>query len=670
MATIEHAFQLAKTFIADNDVTIKISEGRFPLRRTLSIDSTWALRGGRTFRIAGSGIGKTIISGGIELPGFVALSDSLWCVDLAGTPFATSEFKQLYVNGRRSQLARTPKRTEMFRRCKAKQIMIDSVPVRGATRNGLFVHEVKLREDAYNVISNLNDNVSDTYVSFLHAWDMTRRRIETFNAEDSAIYVIGNPMKPWNPIDRKAQFFFENNFAFLDEQGEWFYDKADPRLFYIPRDAENVDSSVAVVPLLKNLLTVCGSEDSSLENIQISDVTFSDTAYPYSRRGDDPVQAAAKIDAAISVTNAANFSIDNSEVRLTGNTALWFDNGCRESRVSTCYFHDLGAGAIKMGRIKMPENESHDLIRNITIDNNIFHSGGRIFPSAVAVLLMHASDVEITHNDIADFYYSGVSVGWVWGYAHSPSKHNKISYNHIHHIGRGVLSDMGGIYTLGKSEGTVIENNVVHHVYSYSYGGWGIYTDEGSSGILIRNNLVYSCKSSGFHQHYGKDNLVINNIFVNQMHAQLEATEIEPHNSFSFTRNIVYYKTGDMYGIKWDSVNAIVDNNAYWCASGNTNFNNYNFEQWKKHSNKDLHSIIANPQFSTLKGNSVFVNNKNLISKLGFSQLKPELAGVYGSELWIQMAQLPHSLIKEFDEIVSNYESAPDKEKPNKMQID
>ena len=43
--------------------------------------------------------------------------------------------------------------------------------------------------------------------------------------------------------------------------------------------------------------------------------------------------------------------------------------------------------------------------------------------------------------------YTGVS-RLVWGYAERFTA-EPIAYNHIHHIGYRILSDMGGIYTLG-----------------------------------------------------------------------------------------------------------------------------------------------------------------------------------------------------------------------------
>ena len=297
---------------------------------------------------------------------------------------------------------------------------------------------------------------------------------------------------------------------------------------------------------------------------------------------------------------------------------------------------------MKIGTTLQPE-KMENLTRNIVVDNNIIRSGGFTFPCAVGVIIFNGSDNQITHNEIADFRYSGISVGWVWGYTFSPSKRNKIEFNHIHHLGWGELCDMGGVYCLGSSEGTTVSNNVVHHVYSYDYGGWGLYTDEGSTGIVMENNLVYNCKSSGFHQHYGKENFIRNNIFAGNMKAQLQATRIEDHLSFTFTNNIIWFNSGDLLANNWDKINVKSNNNCYWdTRSKDVRFKKQSFAEWQK-SGKDVHSIIADPGFVSPSGFDFRIKNKAVLRKTGFKEFDYSQAGVYDSPEWKKLAEFDQS---------------------------
>ena len=197
---------------------------------------------------------------------------------------------------------------------------------------------------------------------------------------------------------------------------------------------------------------------------------------------------------------------------------------------------------------------------------------------------------------------------------------------------------MGGIYTLGPSEGTVIGNNIFHDIYAYSYGGWGLYTDEGSTGITMENNLVYNTKTGSFHQHYGKQNVVRNNILVCSENPQVAATRVEDHLSFTLEHNIVYWKTGALLGGPWNRIRVKVDNNCYFNAAGDpVTFAGMDLQAWRK-LGYDQHSIIADPRFVDAENGDYRLKPDSPALKIGFQPFDYSKAGVYGDPQWTKQA--------------------------------
>ena len=597
---------------------------------------------------------KAVFRGGVKLTGFERVNDRLWRTFIPQVAYYNSYFEQLYVNGKRAVRARTPNDGFYF----IKKVT-ETVIEKGEGRiPELAIQKIELDStDAKCFSSFSSQDFQDALVVFYHKWDNTRKHVTSFNNKSSAIYTAGEGMKPWNVLDNKSRYFVENFRSALDAPGEWFLDRSG-YLYYIPQEGETIENTTFFAPLLNEFISIQGdiSTGERAENILFQNLRFEVSGYQTPPHGNEPAQAASQVDAVITLDFANNIEFLQCEIAHTGTYAFWFRRACRNCRVEECYLHDLGAGGVKIGETTIRPN-TQDITNNITIDNNIIRDCGHIFPCAVGILVFNASDNKLTHNEIANLRYTGISVGWVWGYAYSPSKHNMVEFNHIHHLGWGELCDMGGVYTLGASEGTTVSNNVIHHVYSFDYGGWGLYTDEGSFGIVEENNLVYACKNSGFHQHYGKENIIRNNIFALNIKAQLQATRVEEHRSVTFTNNIIYFNQGSLLSSNWHKFNLLTDYNCYWDArTKDIHFTDQTFSDWQK-SGKDVHSIIADPQFANPSTFDFHLKNLKVAKKIKFTPFDYSRAGVYGSEEWKTLALFDKKTADEFDSRVKQLEA-------------
>jgi hypothetical protein len=633
----QKAVRDARAVAPAEGVTVTFRSGLYSLDEEMSFlpqDSGASTE--QPVRYAAEKGGKVILSGG------AVIRDAQWQKDewMPGVWKTRLElkngqrFEQLWVNGERAVRARTPNDWCFARLRGVNESALKEQPQR-------CLHTFNITSDIMETLMGLSqEEMKDTQIQVYHKWDTTREWLNGIDAAHGILTTTGREMAKHNSMTRDCLYYLENYKQALDAPGEWFLDR-EGWLYYYPRKGENIRKAEFIYPRLEHLMNVSGSKgEQRVRFLEFDGIRFMHTEYHIPAEGVPPMQAAMNCsEATVLLNSAENVVFKNCAVEHTGNIGIWFQNDCHHCVFDTGRIFDVGATGVRIGETSnRPVSERTGFI---TVNNSIIQHGGRLHPSAIGVWIGQSSDNQITHNEISDFFYTGVSIGWVWGYAESGSQRNLVEYNHIHHLGYKILSDMGGIYTLGYSGGTILRGNVIHDVYSSNYGGWGLYPDEGTTDMLLENNLVYNTKDGGFHQHYGRENIVRNNIFAFSDEGQVAVTRKEDHTSFTFEHNIVIFDKGRLLGYGGWAAGAKVnmDHNLYWNIDGETiDFAGKTFEEWKA-AGHDEHSLIADPLFKNARQRDFRLKKGSPAEKIGFKPFDFSQAGVQGSAKWKALAK-------------------------------
>lgn len=509
-----------------------------------------------------------------------------------------------------------------------------------------------------------------------HYWVTERLPIERLDHEERRITTRYRSLFALRDDAAKtfATYSLDNVVEVLGEHGgEWYLDTTGqvcgldgPHVLYAPQESESAEDLQARLPVVDVFVTITGTADElvrevRLENLHFAyaDFTTAPPARPPFGVREDPllppgeygteVQAASQVPAAVQLRYARSCVLLDCAVEHVGGYGVELGEGTRGTLVSGGAFTDLGAGALRAGG--SPEASSPGFVSHNEISDCTIRSGGRAYPGCVAILFQHAAHNTIAHNEVADFYYSAVSVGWVWDYHPSPSVGNLIEGNHLHHLGQGELNDMGGVYLLGIAPGTVVRGNHIHDVQCRNYGGWGIYLDEASSHVLIEQNTVHDASSQCLHLHYGRENIVRDNLFAFGGAGQVTISRPDEHVGFTLTNNVLLGSGSPAFsgheGRPDDvrDLNARSDVNLIWdysptagavlAANGVTRPDAHGVRRWSitaaadeewLAAGRDRHSVVADPQlrdaaardFSRQPGSPV-------------DQVAPQLTGAVGA---------------------------------------
>jgi hypothetical protein len=525
-----------------------------------------------------------------------------WLVDIPEVKAGTWRFRQLFVNGERRPRTRLPKDGEY---------QIEALPDVPITDDAW---EKPVRRLAFSGTDIQRwHNLRDVEVVAPCRWVDNRLPIQDLDLEKHIVTFDRSSV--FNLVElyhtKPSTYWVENVLEAMDTPGEWYLDRPLGRLFYLAAKTDNIGKAELVAPRLARVLRVVGRKDAPVRLLRFEGLIFAHTEWQPPSDWAASSQAAVDVPGAIFLTHADRCAISQCRVERVGTYANEVGAGCQNIEISHNVLTDLGGGGVKVG---------HDSQRTTVADNEIAH-GGRMFMSAVGIWVGHSSGNQIVHNDIQDLHYSGISVGWQWDFKPSKAVTNLVASNHIHDLGQSLLSDMGGIYTLGVSPGTRLACNVIHDVKARAYGGWGIYPDEGSSEILIESNLVYRCSSSPFFAHINRKITVQNNIFAFGEQCQVERAGAMPgsEQEYTFTRNIVYYRQGELVGY-WDTNNHsfAYGKNLYWNVSGAPlTFYGKSQREWQA-AGQDKDSLVADPLFLDPEQGDFRLQSDSPASRIGF----------------------------------------------------
>jgi hypothetical protein len=479
--------------------------------------------------------GHPVLSGGVRINGWKPLTKRIsglpeiargkvWGADAPMAAGRILDFRQLWVNGRKAVRSREPNNDNLARLVAWDQasqvatIPAGSIGILPARMPALFARlEMVVEQD----------------------WEIAVLRVKSIRLQGTnALLTFRQPeseiefQHPWPPVivnkNYQAPFFLANAIAFLDSPGEWFEDLAAGKIYYWPRDGENMAHARVFAPALETLVQIEGTPDRPVSNLQFKGVTFAHTTWlrpseaghvplqagmfllaahklspkgmPY-HRGLDNVAWIGRPPAAVSVQNADHISFGRCVFEHTASAGLDFEGGTHDDLVEGCVFRDIGGNGIQLGKFSDTNVETHvpwnpsdqrKICTDERLADNLVTDCANEDWGCVGIAVGYARGVEIEHNDISDCSYTGISVGWGWTKMNSALRDNFIRANHVHHVATR-LCDTAGIYTLSAQPGTVINDNAISGIkmsrYVFDPQHWFyLYLDEGSSGITVRDN--------------------------------------------------------------------------------------------------------------------------------------------------------------------------------------
>ncbi|GAA3349375.1 RICIN domain-containing protein [Amorphoplanes nipponensis] len=533
-----------------DDIVVQLADGVYRLSAPLRLTAEDSGTNGHTVIWQAAPSARPAISGARAVTGWT-LADAgrnIWQANVG----AGTDSRQLYVNGAIATRARTQvNRSDFTATSTGLRFSNGALGYLNnlANQNRIQLESVGSFTDRYVSVQSISGNLLTMQQP---GWNNNTFGYDTFTTPH-----------------RAGPLYLTNAYEFLDSPGEWYLNSGTGTLYYAPPAGQSMTNLSVELPTLQSLVDIGGTYDAPAHHVTFTGITFTGTSWlgPSSNQGYADQQTGAylsgtwnwpalsacqegctqfeaarphwsQMPAAVQVSAANTITFSGSQFVNLGQLAIGIGNdanahasgvglGASNITVTGSEIARSSAGGIVVGGVRADAHHPSDqrmVNRDITISNNRIHDLGVEYRGNVSALTTYVTNATLSHNEVYNLPYSGMSIGFGWGanepggsnqyanrglYNYQPryttattASNNRLTGNYIHDVMQQ-MTDGGCIYTLSWNPGARIDGNHCQRI-----NGWfGLYFDEGSKYFTATGNVFNNVGTWATANYWGGENM-------------------------------------------------------------------------------------------------------------------------------------------------------------------
>lgn len=530
VASFAKAQQLVRALKKTSRVKVIFAKGTYYLPETIQFTE----KDNKTYVVyTAEKEGDAIISGGSLLKLNWTFYDR--GIYKAAIP-ANTVIDQLYINGKRQRMARFP----------------NAIEGKNVFDTWQLNHEAKPdpNTDALSPTRIANwKSPEGGYIHAMHAylWGDMHWHIKGKNPDGSLMEEGGwqnNRPSPKHPVFRIVENIFEE----LDTPGEWYFNKEESQLYYMPSKGIDISKATVEIVRLKELIEFNGSKENPVKGIELKGFVFRHAARTFMENKEPLLRSDWTVyrGGAIVFNGSENCRITDCEFDQVGGNAVFVNNYNRKLLFKGCYIHHAGANGISFvgdpASVRSPlfryGNQNFQTIdrtpgpigdnfpEDCKVEDCLITMTGRDEKQTAPVQISVSHKITVSHCSIYDVPRAGINISEgtfgghiiedcdIFNTVLETGDHG--SFNSwgrdrywtpdTHETDKEVAKDPGLPYL------DMLAPNIIRHNRWRCDHGWDIDLDDGSSWYRIYDNLLLN---GGLKMREGFDRVATNNIIIN-----------------------------------------------------------------------------------------------------------------------------------------------------------